>query len=37
MTISLLALGALGCAFVSGLIVGAYGHKWIGHYIHDKS
>lgn len=29
MTISVLALGALACAFVSGLIVGAYGHKWL--------
>lgn len=29
MTISLLALAALLCAFLAGAIVGAYGHKWI--------
>ena len=31
MTISLLALGALACSFISGLILGAYGHKWIAY------
>lgn len=29
MTASLFAIGAVVCAFVAGLIIGAYGHKWL--------